>query len=216
MFRRTFLAALTLGLFLSQSTPAANLTEFCFQDPSTGEESCALYFDGMVLPGDAERLEKTVLDSGAVLVLINSPGGSALEGVLLNEVAIRHSLRTVAGKDFGAWSAAAVFWMGGTREYESQNDSLVGIHWAYMPGMPEYNTDLINSIITLAIYDAEGHSRVDTQILLFKMEIARSRYGTQGFVIRSQDRNWEIKDMNSSQTLRERLESISSAQGKSL
>lgn len=211
MFTRLFLAALATVLS-AQAAPAATLTEFCFKDPITGEERCAFHFDGPVTKGDSARLEEAILATGAALVIINSPGGSAIEGVLLNEVAVRYSLRTVAGKDFGAWSAAAVFWMGGTREYESNDESLVGMHWAYVPGIPEFNTDLINSLITLAIYDAENHNRINTSVLLLKMEIARSRYGTQGFVIRYKNQNWTIQDMNSSQALRERLESISSAQ----
>lgn len=210
MFTRLFLAALATVLS-AQAAPAAILTEFCFKDPITGEERCAFHFDGPVTQGDSARLEEAILATGAGLVVINSPGGSAIEGVLLNEVAVRYSLRTVAGKDFGAWSAAAVFWMGGTREYESSDESLVGMHWAYVPGIPESNTDLINSLITLAIYDAENHNRINTSVLLLKMEIARSRYGTQGFVIRYKNQNWTIQDMNSSQALRERLESISSA-----
>lgn len=215
MFTRLFLAALAI-ILSAQAAPAATLTEFCFQDSLTGEERCGFRFEGPVVRGDAARLEEAILSTGASLIIINSPGGSAIEGVLLNEVAVRYHLRTLAGKDFGAWSAAAVFWMGGTREYESSEDSLVGMHWAYVPGMPEYNTDLINSMITLTIYDAEQHSRTHTNLLLLKMESARSRYGSQGFVIRTKRTEWEVRDMNSSQSLRERLESISEVQRGSL
>ena len=85
------------------------------------------------------------------------------------------------------------------------------MHWAYMPGMPEYNTDLINSLIAITVYDAMKGSRDQTKLLLIKMEMARHSFGTQGFVIRSQSSLWEVKDMNSSQALRDRLEFISTS-----
>lgn len=66
-----------------------------------------------------------------VYITINSPGGSAYGGIFLYHEAEKwDNLITIAGSKFGAWSAAAVFWLGSPRDFTVPG-SQVGFHAAY-------------------------------------------------------------------------------------
>jgi len=66
-----------------------------------------------------------------VYCTINSPGGSAYGGIALYYEAEKwDNLITIAGADFGAWSAAAIFWLGSPRDFTIPG-SQVGFHAAY-------------------------------------------------------------------------------------
>lgn len=102
----------------------------------TGVDPSGVWVDysGDVRDGDSEKLAELMEECGdaVVYITINSPGGSAFEGIDLFWEAERHAnLVTIAGKDFGAWSAAAVFWLGSPRDWFEGADAKVGFHAAY-------------------------------------------------------------------------------------
>ena len=66
-----------------------------------------------------------------VYITINSPGGSAYGGIFLYHEAEKwDNLITIAGSRYGAWSAAAIFWLGSPRDFTVPG-SQVGFHAAY-------------------------------------------------------------------------------------
>ena len=100
----------TVVLFFAGSAYAGDFTVF-----DTGEELIVDYTGGVEW-NDYLDLADIMEDAGdkPVYVFINSPGGSAYGGIYLFWEAARHdNLITVAGADFEAWSAAALFWSGG-------------------------------------------------------------------------------------------------------
>ncbi len=89
---------------------------------------------GTVLDSDAEQLRGIMVTFPGknVFVTINSGGGSAFGGLALFWEAERwDNLTTIAGKDYGAWSAAGMFWLGSPRDWFESSESRVGFHQAY-------------------------------------------------------------------------------------
>ena len=90
-------------------------------------------FEGDVTPDDADDLRRLMEDFSClhVFITIESGGGSAWGGVDLYLEAENHdNLTTIAGTEFGAWSAAALFWLGGP-ESVCPLGGIVGFHAAY-------------------------------------------------------------------------------------
>ena len=91
-------------------------------------------YTGYVEMDDHEMLAAimTAADGDQVFITINSGGGSAYGGIALFWEAERHqNLTTIAGADYGAWSAASMFWMGSPRDWFEGADAKVGVHQAY-------------------------------------------------------------------------------------
>ena len=101
----------------------------------TVDASGAWYtYSGYVNDDDATQLRGIMktFPKINVFITINSGGGSAYGGIALFWEAERWSnLITIAGKDFGAWSAAAVFWLGSPRDLFEAKESKVGFHQSY-------------------------------------------------------------------------------------
>lgn len=91
-------------------------------------------YSGEVLEEDADQLKgiMRIWPDDLVFVTINSGGGSAFGGLSLFWEAEQHSnLVTIAGEEFGAWSAAAMFWMGSPWDWFEGETAKVGFHQAY-------------------------------------------------------------------------------------
>ena len=91
-------------------------------------------YTSTVLDSDAEQLRGIMktFPGKNVFVTINSGGGSAFGGLALFWEAERwDNLTTIAGKDYGAWSAAGIFWLGSPRDWFESKESKVGFHQAY-------------------------------------------------------------------------------------
>ncbi len=100
------------------------------------EDYSGLWYEytGTVESNDADALHDimTEADGTRVFITINSGGGSAYGGLGLFWEAERwQNLTTIAGKDYGAWSAAAMFWLGSPRDWHESAESKVGFHQAY-------------------------------------------------------------------------------------
>lgn len=139
-------------------------------------------YTGTVYTGDSEKLERLVAESDLeVVVIIDSPGGAAYEGIELYWAAKRLEIRTIAGTKFGAYSAAALFWMGGSGDLIE--GSLAGFHLAYCnpynpPGC--YVAD-IDSKMMKCFYDKFGRARSHEMFGL--MLQALDKFGVNGFVM---------------------------------
>ena len=91
-------------------------------------------YSGVVTDDDAEQLRGIMktFPGQNVFITIESGGGSAFGGLSLFWEAERwDNLTTIAGKDYGAWSAAAMFWLGSPRDWHESEESKVGFHQAY-------------------------------------------------------------------------------------
>lgn len=102
----------------------------------THEDSSGYWFtyEGTVEDHDSTTLHEimTAAEGENVFITINSGGGSAFGGLSLFWEAERWSnLTTIAGQDYGAWSAAAMFWLGSPRDWFEGAGSKVGFHQAY-------------------------------------------------------------------------------------
>jgi hypothetical protein len=112
--------------------PVAAAGEFTYdyEDPS----GVWYQYSGTVEDTDAEQLRGIMKTwpMKRVFITINSGGGSAFGGLALFWEAERwDNLTTIAGKDYGAWSAAAMFWLGSPRDWHESEESKVGFHQAY-------------------------------------------------------------------------------------
>ena len=128
MFKLLF----TIMCFILFLTPAARGAEFTL----TNDEGHSIWYEytGYVELGDARKLREIMDNSGGkfVFIVINSGGGSAYGGVSLFWEAERWSnLVTMAGRDYGAWSAAAIFWLGSPYDFHQGEKAKVGFHAAY-------------------------------------------------------------------------------------
>jgi len=149
------------------------------------EGELVIEYTGVVLPGDCDKIVKSIEESNITTILINSPGGIAQTGVALNKLARKLELRTLAGEDFGAWSAAGLFWLGGSREFQGEGQA--GLHFAFNGfGATTGPTDYINSVIAVCMDRSISDEDVVIAILSL-MNLARNRHGVSGFVVLAED-----------------------------
>ena len=149
----------------------------------TEDETTVLYsYEGVVNDGDAEDLRELYLECDKDFhVIIDSPGGSAYEGVRLYWVANTYGINTIAGHKYGAYSAAALFWLGGSGDM--LEGSRAGFHLAYCNpyNPPGCWTADIDAEMLKCCLDALGRER--TAELFNQMNIALKSFGVNGFVM---------------------------------
>jgi hypothetical protein len=139
-------------------------------------------YTGTVNTGDSRDLRD--LHAGTskdVVIVIDSPGGAAYEGVDLYWATKELGTKTVAGNKFGAYSAAALFWLGGSGDMI--NGSLAGFHLAYYTSWnpPGGDTADIDGAFFKILVDAYG--RHEGAALWMEMQAALDAHGTNGFVL---------------------------------
>ncbi len=120
---------ISVSLLLCPVAAAGEFT-YDYEDPS----GVWYQYSGTVEDTDAEQLRGIMKTwpMKRVFITINSGGGSAFGGLALFWEAERwDNLTTIAGKDYGAWSAAAMFWLGSPRDWHESEESKVGFHQAY-------------------------------------------------------------------------------------
>lgn len=171
------LAAFTITYGLPNSASAADVTYV----PGTKDMPAFIEFTGIVERGDARAVRALVEAKKCKLVLIASPGGSAYEGLKLYDTAKDLELNcTTYG--FGAWSAAAMFWMGG--KYNNiLPDSQVGFHYAYDGYTDEPAPQWWHATVGARVCDALDNEALITDITLGKWQQAYDMYGTSGFYV---------------------------------
>ena len=157
------------------------------------EGDLVIEYTGVVLPGDCYKIEKCVEETDITTILINSPGGIAQVGIALNRLARRLELKTIAGEDLGAWSAAGLFWLGGSKEH--QGEGRAGLHFAFNGlDISTRPTDYTNSIMAVCMDRSivEENTVID---ILSLMELARNMHGVSGFVVLAED-SISIEDLS--------------------
>ena len=141
-------------------------------------------YTGMVDHSDAPALRELMetYPEFQVMVFIDSGGGYAYAGCDLYWEAKRHdNLHTVGGYKYGAWSAAAMFWLGGSSRHIAEG-GIVGFHLAYCDARnpPGCDTRDIDAEMHLILEDAFGCDRAAT--IRDGLEWARGMFGVSGWV----------------------------------
>lgn len=118
-----FAAAFTL---VASSTPAADIRVV-----STGTPMELVVLEGEIVQGDANRFWETVrsIDLGAVI--LNSPGGNLVEGLVIGRTIRASGFTTGVAPGTACASACALAWLGGETRYMDPT-ALVGFHAAYI------------------------------------------------------------------------------------
>ena len=149
-----------------------------------GEEELVVDYTGGVEWDDFIDLAEVMKDADGrtVYLFINTPGGSAYGGVYLHWEAAKHdNLVTVAGADFGAWSAGALFWSGGqTRIVEL--GGIVSFHHAYCNpyNPPGCDTTEIDRLIFECYENAFGYEKAEAMWAV--LDSMRELAGVSGWV----------------------------------
>lgn len=141
-------------------------------------------YTGMVEFHDAPNLRKLMekYPDHQVMIFIDSGGGYAYAGCDLYWEAKKHdNLHTVGGYKFGAWSAAAMFWLGGQNRHVAVG-GVVGFHMAYCDphNPPGCDTKDIDAEMQLIFEDAFGCERASA--LRDGLEWVRGMFGVAGWV----------------------------------
>lgn len=161
--------------------------------PADAEQGLPAFiaFEGIVERGDARAVKALVKAHNCKLVLIASPGGSAFEGLELYDMAVEQELHTTA-VGFGAWSAAAMFWMGGTSQTVLPS-SQVGFHFAYDGWTGEPAPQWWHATVGARVRDSIERTKAFkdingvTDMTLGQWQEAYDRYGTAGFFVYQSD-----------------------------
>lgn len=106
--------------------------------------SVSVSYTGYVDSLDVVQWNRVVRLAGerVILLTINSPGGSAYGGLdLYWAIEKQPRVVTIAGSEYGAWSAAAIMWLAGDHKL-IQPQGAVWFHAAYCQWDPEPPTDI--------------------------------------------------------------------------
>ena len=131
-----------------------------------------------------------VPDNELVFCTIDSPGGSAYGGLSLYYEAEKwKNLVTIAGSDFGAWSAAAIFWLGSPRDFILEG-SQVGFHAAYCNpySPPGCDTSEFQTILKEVLY-REGFNASRFNATLNHLQ---AKYGVNAWLIKTSE-GWVVR-----------------------
>lgn len=146
---------MALGALLLSSVATAGDFRIKEEDSS----SITVEYTGVVDFNDVERW-LTIVDTAGdrvIILVINSGGGYAYAGIDLYWVMEKHpNLITVGGKDYGAWSAAAIMWLAGDLRTLEHGGGMVWFHAAYCSWDPSPNPNI-------------GCNTVDFQISLIEV-----------------------------------------------
>ena len=143
-------------------------------------------YTGVVDRYDHEKLRvlmELVSPHTTVFCIIDSPGGSAYGGLnLYYEAEKWKNLVTIAGSDFGAWSAAAIFWLGSPRDFTIPG-SKVGFHAAYCNPYfpPGCDTSEFQTILKEVLY-REGF---EAERFNATLNYLQERFGVDAWLIKT-------------------------------
>tara|TARA_B110000858_G_C17767425_1_gene457777 strand:- start:195 stop:842 length:648 start_codon:yes stop_codon:yes gene_type:complete len=146
-----------------------------------------VWYGGTVLPKDIARWQYIAKRAnGRVIKLtINSGGGSAYAGIELYWLMERYPrLQTVAGKAYGAWSAAAVMWLAGDIRTIEPGGGQVFFHAAYCDWDPEPPVDIgcDTSVIQMFFADVWEDAGLDGLRFNEWLDVVQTKMGTDGWI----------------------------------
>jgi hypothetical protein len=146
------LAALVL-VFAPSSPQAALFTVVPNTDPSTA----VIYLSGPIIEGDRARLEQAVGRAGKasqLVLLVESPGGAALESFSIGRYLHQERIMTVAIEGPGCYSGCAYIFLGGKSRSGKpgrimMKGARIGFHQAsYALGQGNYSAAQVNSAVS--------------------------------------------------------------------
>lgn len=149
-----------------------------------------VHYEGYVESWDYLWLQTFMENTtGRVFIVIDSPGGSAAGGInLYYEAEKWDRLVTIAGK-YGAWSAAALFWLGSPKDIVGP-DGIVGFHQAYCDPVNPPGCDL--SSITIVMNDILFREGFDSGKFIKSLNWLQLNIGVRGWIIKNEE-GWFIK-----------------------
>jgi hypothetical protein len=100
-----------------------------------------LYGEGAIAPGTYKKFLKYVAyykEQGTPVsrLMMNSPGGSMREGILIGEYLHENNWTTDSDKHMSCYSSCGIIYMGGVKK-RMQSGAQVGFHRPYMPGQAD-------------------------------------------------------------------------------
>ncbi len=186
MANQTFLTVVAFAL----GTTFASAGTFTRLDDI--EKADAYVFKGVIEKGDARKFERLFDTEKHVIVVINSPGGNAMEGLELGRIAIRHQKDVTLVAD-RAYSAAGMWWLGDDDGTFLRDESEVGWHLPYMRNkrMPEGVAQLIGYEFGKYLTEAVGTKAADA----FMNDLAeiQDRYGKNALRTYRKDKQMRIR-----------------------
>ena len=96
----------------------------------TGTPLSLIVLRGEIIEGDAERFNKAASGVGLASVLLESPGGSVVEGLSIGRTIRRLGFSTGVAPNNACASACALIWLAGSPRYMDPS-ALIGFHAAY-------------------------------------------------------------------------------------
>jgi len=128
-------ARLTKSLFILLASAIISLASNSFAADirliPTGTPLEMVVVQGDIVHGDAERFLDTVRSVDVGAVLLKSPGGNLVEGLVIGRAIRASGFTTGVAPGTACASACALAWLGGTTRYMDPT-SLVGFHAAYV------------------------------------------------------------------------------------
>ena len=145
-------------------------------------------YTGTVTDDDSSAL-RTLMDEArgrTVFVTINSGGGSAYGGLQLFWTAEQYpNLVTIAGERYGAWSAAAMFWLGSPRDWFEGPEARVAFHQAYCDDSNPPGCDL--SRFQIHLMEALEFAGYNSWHFNEHLNTVQATWGVSGWVCLRQD-----------------------------
>ena len=141
-------------------------------------------YEGDVTDDDAGDLRRLMEDCHGldVHITIESGGGSAWGGLYLYEEAEKwDNLTTIAGSKFGAWSAAALFWLGSPVDIVAEG-GFVGFHAAYCLWWAPPGCDTSEFMTAFARVLIDEFGMATAFALVYEMNFIQRTYGVSHWV----------------------------------
>lgn len=146
--RKILYYILSILLFLSSSSNAADIYS------SKG----IIFMNGPIKLGDYQHfLDSKYRDPNSDIVVLNSPGGSAYEGMKIAEFIRFQGMNTVVLDNSICYSICAIIWSAGVTRYASLLYSDIGFHAVYDPR--NYNEKGSANAVLGAMLASFGYSR---------------------------------------------------------
>ena len=154
----------------------------------TGEDysSMDVTYRGEVLDNDSQKWHaiEAAADGRVIYLTIESPGGSAYEGIRLYWTLQAYPYLVTKASSYGAYSAAAVMWLAGDVR-EVPKGTIVAFHaafcWWDSEGTPDIGCD--TSHFQMYLIDVLHHAGYDGLAFNALLNQVQGIFGTDGWIV---------------------------------
>ena len=165
------LAIATLTMAMATTAQAGTFTQLKVYDNAE-----AWLFEGEIVEGDAKAFANLLARDPHIILVIDSPGGSALEGFALGRLTMKYrdEVTLVAQR---AYSAAGMWWLGDDEPQFLDDKSEVGWHLSYLFGerMDESSAQLLGHLTGKYLSDALDEDTAEA--LMIDLATIQAEYG---------------------------------------